>query len=605
MYSKSPPGEAFTDDGSKLPAFLAGNMVPIQSRSEFPDEDDDLDEARLGTHHHHFRTENGDKITRSPGSNSRPRGQYLVPPDAVSPPSYLGTTIDGRYFVEKQLGEGGMGVVYQCRHTIIDKRVAIKVLRPDLARNEEVTERFLNEARSASSIGNPHIIDISDFGRLPDGTAYFVMEFLTGTSLADVVDSGEELEPGRVGHIALQLCEGLAAAHSAGIIHRDLKPDNIFLVDQGSRKDFVKILDFGIAKATRVAARLTQAGQVFGTPHYMSPEQASGADVDLRSDIYAVGVILYELATGQLPFDADNFMAILTQHMYKEPPPPSVVDGSPELLPGFEDVILKCMAKAPLDRYQSLVDLMSDLRLVFSDVLPVRPAERVSGTGFSSKPALLHAHARPSRPQPLPPQEAPEFHRVSTPNMLPTPELLAASGKKAKPGSHWLLYAGIGLSAALLAGSVVWGLTSRKPELAPVEVAAAQPAQVNNATSTQEQAIAAVKTVRVAVAVVPLQAHVFLGETDLGESPVMVEVGSEPIVLEGRLAGYERQTVRVDGSQTKLSLVLRKKPTPDSTTSGPSGPTAKPSSTKTAPTTKPPPARTHSSSDSGVVNPWN
>ncbi|WP_233562045.1 serine/threonine-protein kinase, partial [Sorangium cellulosum] len=209
----------------------------------------------------------GGRTSAAPVSEAEPSLE-IPPPDEVEPRErrppgakdpYIGTTFDHRYKIDRLLGEGGMGYVYLARHKVIDKRVAVKVLRAELARDREIFERFVQEARAASSIGNPHIVDISDFGDLPDGSTYFVMEYLEGVSLAQLIDSPNELPMDRICHIALQLSAGLAAAHEAGIIHRDLKPDNVFVVPRGSDPNFVKILDFGIAKvSTSTTTKLTR-----------------------------------------------------------------------------------------------------------------------------------------------------------------------------------------------------------------------------------------------------------------------------------------------------------------------------------------------------------
>lgn len=282
--------------------------------------------------------------------------------------AYIGVTLGDRYVIDRVLGEGGMGKVYRAHHKVIDKKVAIKILHAELAKDKEAVGRFLREARAASSIGNPHIVDITDFGEAADGSTYFVMEFLNGQSLGDTLEELGKIPPKTTVDLAIQLCNGLAAAHAEGIVHRDLKPDNIILVKPkgtwAGQGLFVKILDFGIAKVTGPSgntSKLTMAGAVFGTPHYMSPEQAAGEGVDQRADIYSLGVMLYEMVSGELPFKAENFMGVLTQHMYK--PPPSLRGRADELdcPDALESIILKCMAKRTEARYQSMDELAEDL----------------------------------------------------------------------------------------------------------------------------------------------------------------------------------------------------------------------------------------------------
>lgn len=286
-----------------------------------------------------------------------------LPPEPVTDP-LLGIVVDNRYRIEKQIGEGGMGIVYAVTHIAIGKKLAMKVLRGEMARDQEVVQRFVQEAQSASSIGHENIIGISDFGRLPDESVYFVMEYLDGESLTAVIARGGSIPVAEATHIIRQIAGALGAAHARGIVHRDLKPDNIYLIRRGDGStNFVKVLDFGIAKVGGASSKLTKAGMVFGTPHYMSPEQAAGQTVDHRTDIYALGVIMYEMFVGRVPFDADTFMGILTKHMFEPPKPLSeVVSGS--RLGALEDITMKALQKKPELRFQSMAELVTELERV-------------------------------------------------------------------------------------------------------------------------------------------------------------------------------------------------------------------------------------------------
>ena len=479
-------------------------------------------------------------VTISPGSISFPDAEEVTASRLVKmrQDPYLGATIDGRYKVEALLGEGGMGVVYRCVHTIIGKKVAMKVLRADLARDAEVTERFLNEAKSASTIGNAHIIDISDFGQFQDGSTYFVMEFLVGQPLTKIVDGGQAVPVARIINIARQLAEGLSAAHAASIVHRDLKPDNIFLIERGGEKDFVKVLDFGIAKVSTSGegAKLTRAGAVFGTPHYMSPEQAAGQPVDHRGDVYSFGVILYEMASGRVPFDADNFMGILTQHMYKAPVPIRALMPQPqEVPPGLEAIVLKCLSKRPEHRYQSMDELIVDLDKLKAGGVPDAVPEMMSRSGGFNVPADYFA--KPHMPEPVP----------------------ASPASSPRQKSKWPLIAGLtGVAAAIAIVGAIFAKSSQSSATPDQAKAAAAPTTAAAPLPPQEPLTV---TRQVALAVVPQEAHVYLGDKDLGTSPVLLEVEEgKALALSVRMDGYKELVLNIDGSQPRETAKLERLP---------------------------------------------
>lgn len=287
----------------------------------------------------------------------------------------LGKVIDGRYRLDEQLGSGGMGVVFRAHHLALERDVAVKFIRPDLEHEPVVKERFIREAKSASRLDHPHCIRVNDFGETDDGLRYLVMELLRGRELRELI--GAPWRPKRAVDLVIQVLEGLAHAHGHGVVHRDLKPANVLITKDHRGDPMAKIVDFGIARMLDVTGPkptlppgsgrlpLSTSGNL-GTPRYMSPEQATGRPVDARTDLYAVGVILYELLTGQPPFDASDGREIVRLHLEAPPPP------LPETVPAaLRDLVERLLAKSVDDRVGSAREALESLRAILSDLAAV------------------------------------------------------------------------------------------------------------------------------------------------------------------------------------------------------------------------------------------
>jgi hypothetical protein len=289
--------------------------------------------------------------------------QPTIVPDAL-----IGKTI-GNYVVRRPLGHGGMGSVYLAEHPAIGKLIALKVLNPELAVQPEIVTRFFNEAKAVNEIRHPNIVDIIDFGLLPAGgpaeapIVYFLMEYIDGTSLTELLRREAPLPWARASSIALQIADALAASHRKGIIHRDLKSDNVMLVSRGRDQDFIKLLDFGIAKlvGSPASTHRTRTGMLMGTPQYMSPEQCEGrSSIDHRTDVYSLGILLYQMLTGSVPFGGDTFGEVLMQQMAIPPLAPSLI--APQIGEHVELIVLKALEKAPDRRYGRMEDMIIALQ---------------------------------------------------------------------------------------------------------------------------------------------------------------------------------------------------------------------------------------------------
>jgi len=329
----------------------------------------------------------------------------------AKPDPYVGKEIlAGQFKVLERIGAGGMGSVYKAHQPSMDRLVAVKILHSKFTSRKDLASRFRREARAMSHLTHPNTAKVYLFGQLEDNACYIVMEHLEGRNLGQLVRQDGAMPPSRAIAVLIQACGALEEAHQKGIIHRDLKPENIFLCKQGGIEDYVKVLDFGLAKVTEREIApgsliLTQEGMVFGTPEFMSPEQAQGKALDPRSDVYSLAVILYELVTTKLPFEARSPMEFITLHVQATPIP--VSERAPHLSfpPGVDEVILKAMAKNPDDRYQSAAEFAAALGSLVADDPAVQQAMSAipDNVAFAQTQPSQHS-LRPERS--MPPQSS-------------------------------------------------------------------------------------------------------------------------------------------------------------------------------------------------------
>jgi tRNA A-37 threonylcarbamoyl transferase component Bud32 len=473
-------------------------------------------------------------------------------PAVAADDSLVGFVLSDKYRIIRVIGKGGMGIVYEAEHMVLGKRVAIKLMLEKYFEDGEAKARFKREAQAASRIGNPHIIDVIDIGELPDGRLYVVMELLNGKPLADVVEHHGPMPPYRAMSIMKQVLRAVGAAHAKGIIHRDLKPDNIFLVDQGDNQDFVKLLDFGISKVMdpdeQIAfTKLTTTGVVMGTPLYMAPEQAMGQTAMGAADIYACGVILYELLAGRTPF-VGNTYAVLVAQLLTAPPEPL-----PNLRPGLPlalvNAVHKALEKDPARRHASAEMFAASL-----------PGDRtVSQIELAGTLDSGYAVAR-----------------------IPTGEHATKKSKAPLIAIGAALVLGIATAGVLIATQ-----TGAETKQLPTQAKTEQPAKPPPPDVKPIEPT--VPTGLLKVASVPEGAKVFVDGKDLGAAPLEITLSTGKHSLRFELAGHEvfESATEIDSGSNRFTGTLVKAKKGARPTSTAAGFASKPPTNTTTTTTAP------------------
>ena len=503
-------------------------------------------------------------------------------PTAVLVDPIIGQTI-GNYRVSVKVGEGGMGSVYLAEHPQIGKRVALKVLHAEFASNPEVVSRFFNEAKAVNDIGHPNIVDVIDYGVLSgqqpsEKFVYFIMEYLAGQTLAQLVRSESPLPPERALTIALQCADALSASHRCEIVHRDLKPDNIILQQRGRERDFVKLLDFGIAKLTgeQHGSNRTRTGIVMGTPAYMSPEQCEGkGNVDHRTDIYALGIVLYEMLTGRVPFIGDGYGEILIQHLTQSPISPSKFRVLP---PHVEVVVLKALEKDPENRYPNMDEFMRAM------ANPVGYVDSHGGvTGFL-RSRLMPSVAGTPLPNLFPSALTPTPGSLGVVPVSTVPPYGGANAGTGKSKTVPLLIGGIVVVAGIAIGAVAMksskssgagpgtsGSNNASAAVVPVLMPDAPPKPVDAAPKPIDSAVrtvvvvdaavdAAASKISLTVTTTPAGAEISVGDKT-GKSPFTIELDPTlgSVKVTAKLAGFDvrSETVALTAAVDPLTRLTR------------------------------------------------
>ncbi len=405
----------------------------------------------------------------------------------------VGDVVEGRYRVIKVLGEGGMGTVFLAEHTLIKRRVAIKVLHPELATDADVVERFMNEARAAGTLGHPNIVESTDMGFCDGHVPYIIFEYLEGSLLTDEIYRVGGLPVRRAVWIGQQIASALNTAHNAEIVHRDLKSDNIFLTDKDEALDHVKVLDFGISRFLDHDDEQTRRGMVMGTPEFMAPEQITDPDsVDRRADIYALGVMMYEMLEARRPFPSDTDPRALLHRIVHDEPPPMQRDGIPHAL--CEMILEKLLAKDPADRFQTMADVAAALSTFVTQDMPRRRRTPLSMPVVDASDLARHSELIPrpmlARNTPWPGSEQMPVTKTN-PRLSADPTIQPIALTTPPPGKKpWVMYSIAGAGLLIGALGLTFGMRGGSTDDNKVAIPAPPPMQAPAPVAATAQPIA-------------------------------------------------------------------------------------------------------------------